>query len=70
MIVSNVTGARRAAIAILSICLTDLIEVPLPADFKQADVARLHAFLLTQIDDPLPAPAQPETKVNNEANPS
>jgi hypothetical protein len=28
-----------------------VIEIPLPPDFTQADVKRLHAFLLTQVDD-------------------
>ena len=28
-----------------------VLEIPLPSDFTQADVKRLHAFLLTQVDD-------------------
>jgi hypothetical protein len=28
-----------------------VLEIPLPPDFTQADVKRLHAFLLTQVDD-------------------
>jgi hypothetical protein len=28
-----------------------VIEIPLPSGFTQADVKRLHAFLLTQVDD-------------------
>jgi hypothetical protein len=28
-----------------------VIEIPLPPDFTKADVARLHAFLQTQVDD-------------------
>ena len=28
-----------------------MIDIPLPSDFKMADVERLHAFLKTQVDD-------------------
>jgi hypothetical protein len=37
-----------------------VIEVPLPRDFKMADVNRLCAFLKTQVDDDLPAEVKGE----------